>query len=379
MTETSTATDKTNDLADAMPTDALRDAGQRLLSLLVQRAVQAATERVGDLSERLTSVAENPDAGLTSALRGGREADDGEPGGEGRKSVVGAALGTVTEKIKGAVGAGGGGTGGSGSGKKLKVTVISENIDIGLPLRTTYNLWTQFGDFPKFMKKVETVDQESDEKTNWQAQVLWSHRTWEATILEQVPDSHIVWKSKGAKGYVDGTVTFTELGRNLTRIMLVMEYWPKGLFEHVGNIWRAQGRRARLEFQHFRRHAMTDVLLQQDDVEGWRGEIRDGEVVTTHEQALEEMQRAQEADDVEREEETAGDEDFDDYESRRRHRRIGRRGRGVLSFGYGGRLGGVRRRRGPSLRRGRAGRRVRRRRVRRRGPQTTSPKRCVRR
>ena len=63
MTETSTATGKATDLADAMPTDALRDAGQRLLGLLVQRAVQAATERVGDLSDRLTGVAENPGDG----------------------------------------------------------------------------------------------------------------------------------------------------------------------------------------------------------------------------------------------------------------------------------------------------------------------------
>ena len=108
--------------------------------------------------------------------------------------------------------------------------------------------------------------------------------------MEQVPDSHIVWKSNGAKGHVDGAVTFTALGLNLTRVLLVMEYYPQGLFERIGNIWRAQGRRARLEFQHFRRHAMTDALLHPDDLEGWRGEIRDSEIVKTHEELLEEEQ-----------------------------------------------------------------------------------------
>jgi hypothetical protein len=144
------------------------------------------------------------------------------------------------------------------------------------------------------MKKVETVDQESDEKTNWTAKVFWSRRTWEATIIEQVPDSHIIWRSTGAKGHVDGAVSFTELGPNLTRVLLVLEYWPQGLFERTGNLWRAQGRRARLEFKHFRRHAMTNVLLRQEEVEGWRGEIRDSEVVKTHEEALEEEQAQQE-------------------------------------------------------------------------------------
>jgi hypothetical protein len=272
---------------DASPSDALRDAGQRLLGLLVQRAAEAATDRVAGLSDRLTGVAENGGQGLRDAVSPDGD-DDGDGGGVG--GMLSKGLGAVKEKAKAAVGGGGSG----GGGKKLKVTVISEDIDVGLPLRTTYDLWTQFGDFPSFMKKVESVEQESDEKTNWKAQVLWSHRTWEATIVEQVPDSHIVWRSTGAKGYVDGAVAFTELGPNLTRIMLVLEYHPQGFFEYTGNLWRAQGRRARLEFQHFRRHAMSHVLIRQDEVEGWRGEIRDSEVVTTHEDALDEERRAAE-------------------------------------------------------------------------------------
>jgi hypothetical protein len=299
MAESSGVKDKASD-ASATPADALKDAGQQLLGLLVQRATQAATDRVADLSERLTGVAENGGTGLTKALRGDRSDDDDDRDDEdddegGGQSKIGSFFSGITDKVKGVFGGGGGG-GSGGSSKKLKVTVISENQDIGMPLRTTYNLWTQFSDFPGFMKKVETVDQETDEKLDWKAQVWWSHRTWEATIVEQVPDSHIVWKSKGPKGHVDGGVTFTELGPNLTRVMLVLEYWPKGLFERTGNIWRAQGRRARLEFQHFRRHAMTNAILRQDEIEGWRGEIRDSEVVKTHEEALEEEQQAQEAD-----------------------------------------------------------------------------------
>jgi len=89
----------------------------------------------------------------------------------------------------------------------------------------------------------------------------------------------------------------------------VLEYYPQGLFERTGNIWRAQGRRARLEFQHFKRHAMTNVLIRQEEVEGWRGEIRDSEVVKTHEEALEEEGRSREDD-----ADTAVDEPEDDVE-----------------------------------------------------------------
>src|SRR5262249_27275215 len=207
----------------------------------------------------------------------------------------------VKETVQGITGSLLGGKG--GGNKKLKLTNIVEDIDVGVPVELAYRQWTEFGQFPKMMKKVEQADQESEEKLHWKARVVGSHRSWESTVIEQVPCDHIVWRSKGQKGHVDGAVSFHELGPHLTRILVVLEYHPKGLFERTGNLWRAQGRRARLEFKHFRRHAMTNVLLHQDKVEGWRGEIRDSEVVRTHEEAL---------DDEQRDDEQGGDEDSDD-------------------------------------------------------------------
>jgi hypothetical protein len=284
----------------ATPGGALKGAGQQLAGMLVQRAALAATERVEGLSDKLTGVAENGGELRRRPRNGGRGSrdEDAEDRDDERDDDSdddsGGLFGGLGDKIKGLFGKSGGGSG--GQGKKLKVTNIVEQLDVGLPLRTTYDLWTQFADFPSFMKKVESVEQASDEKTNWKAKVLLSHRTWEATIVEQVPDQHIVWRSKGAKGHVDGAVAFTPLGPNMTRVLLVLEYYPQGLFERTGNIWRAQGRRARLEFKHFRRHAMTNVLLHREEVEGWRGTIHDSEVVQTHEEALE-AERAEESTD----------------------------------------------------------------------------------
>src|SRR4029450_7257715 len=72
--------------------------------------------------------------------------------------------------------------------------------------------------------------------------------------------------------------TFHELTPDLTRMLVNLEYYPQGLFERTGNLWRAQGRRVRLELKVFRRYITSEVLLHQDDVEGWPGEIHDGEV-----------------------------------------------------------------------------------------------------
>jgi len=260
--------------------DRLKAEAIGLVGALGDRAMASMLGRLQNTAGRLTDYVENgAGPGLMGVVTGGRSQDRDQDSDQGED---GKATGPI-RKLLGR-GQGGGGQGG-GKGGNLKVTNIVETIDVGAPLRLTYDLWTQFADFPSFMKKVENVEQPEEEALSWKAQVLWSHRTWESTILEQSPDDKIIWRSKGAKGYVDGAVTFHELAPNLTRILVVLEYHPQGFFEHTGNIWRAQGRRVRLELKHFRRHLMTEVLLHPDEVEGWRGVIRDGEVVPEDEDA----------------------------------------------------------------------------------------------
>ncbi|WP_224391821.1 SRPBCC family protein [Pseudonocardia sp. ICBG1293] len=303
---------------DQLPTDRLKQAGQLLLKAAADRAVGAAMNQVEGLTERLTGVAENGGTGLGAALGGGGSEEGGNP----VTNAVKGGFAAVKDRVKGAVGLGGdddsegaegsGGGGGSGGGRgKFKFMNIVEHLDVGVPVRVAYDQWTQFADFSTFMKKVQSVDQESDEKTNWKAQVFWSKRTWSATIIEQIPDTHIIWRSQGAKGYANGCVSFHELAPNLTRVVLILEYYPVGLFEKTGNIWRAVGRRARLEFKHYGRHVMVESLLNREDLEGWRGEIRDSEVVKTHEEGLEEER---EAEYDEYDEDAEYDDEYDDGE-----------------------------------------------------------------
>jgi len=291
--------------------DSLKDASQDLMRTVGDRALSKVSDRVSGLTDRLTDLADNP-AG--KALAG--SAKSKAEGGNGLLGGVKGAVSGIKDKVVDAVG----GSGGKGdAGDATSSTNIIESIDVGVPLSVAYNQWTEFGAFPSFMKKVEEVEAEDDEKLTFKAQIFLSHRTWEATILEQVPDERIVWRSKGEKGHVDGAVTFHELAPNLTRILVVLEYYPQGLFEKTGNLWRAQGRRAKAELKHFRRHVMTRTALDPDSVEGWRGVIHDGEVVETHEDhvAREEEEREDEAsdyDDTDEGDDYEGDVDEDDYD-----------------------------------------------------------------
>uniref|UniRef100_A1UFH0 Cyclase/dehydrase n=1 Tax=Mycobacterium sp. (strain KMS) TaxID=189918 RepID=A1UFH0_MYCSK len=261
------------------PSGQLRTSLQQLAGTFTDRAVNKVTDRVGGTTQRLTDYAQSGggNGGLLAAATGSEKLLSGELP---VKAALAGGLAGAKEKAKDALkGVTGALTGKGGGGDKIKVTNIVEQIDVGVPVDLAYRQWTQFADFPKYMKKVEQVEQVSDEKLVWKAQIFLSHRSWESTITEQVPNERIVWRSKGDKGYVDGAITFHELAPNLTRVIVVLEYHPKGLFERTGNLWRAQGRRVRLELKHFQREVMAHAMLNPDDVQGWPGEIRDGEVV----------------------------------------------------------------------------------------------------
>jgi polyketide cyclase/dehydrase/lipid transport protein len=277
---------------------------QQLAGTVTERAVSSLSDRMGGATDRLTDFAENGGGkGLLEAVTGLE--DVSKP----VKSMVKKGFGDMGDKVKGLFGGKGKGKG----GKKIKLTNIVEHIDVGAPVDLVYRQWTQFAEFPKYMKKLEQVEQVSDEKLQWKAQIFLSHRSWESTITEQVPNERIIWRSKGNKGYIDGAVTFHELAPNLTRVLVVLEYHPQGLFERTGNLWRAQGRRIRLELKHFERQLMTDALLHPDDIEGWLGEIRDGEVV--EESSDDSDDEGDEDSGDEDEDEDSGDEDEDEEDS----------------------------------------------------------------
>jgi hypothetical protein len=288
--------------------DQLKDSGRELMGNLGHKALGTVNDKLSGVTDKLTDIGGGGPIGKAVGKAGEAKAKGDSPVAGGLKGAVSG----IKDKVTG----GGSGGGGGGGGKATKSTNIIESIDVGVPLSVAYNQWTEFGEFPSFMKKVENVEAQEDTKLTFKAQIFLSHRTWEATILEQVPDERIVWRSKGEKGHVDGSVTFHELAPNLTRILVVLEYYPQGLFEKTGNLWRAQGRRARAELRHFRRHVMTRTILEPDEVEGWRGVIEDGEVVETHEEHVEQEEAEQsqeEGDDAEADDSGEGDED--EYES----------------------------------------------------------------
>jgi len=267
-------------------------------------------KKVGD---RLTGVTDNlqdkADGGGFTGTAAAAAVKNVAQGDNPLKAAVKGVGSGVTEKVKGLFSGGGG-------GGKQKVINIIEDIHIGVPVDVAYNQWTQFQEFSSFMKGVESVDQTDEVETNWKVKVFKSRRSWTAKVTEQIPDRRIAWTTEGAKGTTKGVVTFHPLADDLTQVLLVIEYYPKGLFEKTGNIWRAGGRRARLDLKHFRRF----VMMSGEETGSWRGEIRDGEVVRGPDEEEAEDQQPQDTAEEQSEDESSEEpseeeeEEEDEYE-----------------------------------------------------------------
>ncbi|MEV0440331.1 SRPBCC family protein [Streptomyces spectabilis] len=288
--------------------DRLKDEARAYLMAQAERALVGVGRKLGDATVKLNDVAEGRSPGFARlALDGGRKLASGKGPLRSAAELGGSHLkDAVTGSLKGALDKARGKGGKSGSGQKP--TVILEHVDVGVPVREAYEQWTRYEEFATFTKGVRDATEVSDTESHWKLKIFWSSRSWTARLVDQEPEERIAWTSEGAKGTTKGVVTFHPLGERLTRVVLVIEYYPKGLFERTGNLWRAQGRRARLDLKHFARHVSLRSATQDADTDAEDAENAEDTEDTDPQEGAEDV-AYHEDDDTYTEE---GDEEADD-------------------------------------------------------------------
>jgi uncharacterized membrane protein len=145
---------------------------------------------------------------------------------------------------------------------------ITKDIDVQVPVTTAYNQWTQFESFPQFMDGVKEVRQLDDTHMTWRAEIAGKEETWEAEIVEQLPDQRIAWRSiTGAPNA--GAVDFHHVSDSSCKITLTMDYQPQGLTENVGSALGFDDRKIEGDLKRFKEF----IEKQGSETGAYRGEI----------------------------------------------------------------------------------------------------------
>jgi uncharacterized protein YndB with AHSA1/START domain len=181
---------------------------------------------------------------------------------------------------------------------------VQQSVDIGAPIETVYNQWTQYEEWPTFMHRVTRVTQEDECTISFATKIWGKTKEFTAKIETQRPDERIKWSVSQGLTHT-GVVTFHELGPNLTRVLLGMDVEPGGLLEKAARGMRHIKRAARADLHRFK--ALIEMSGQETGA--WRGVIEDGEVVEDHDPDYDEEREYADV------EEITGQSDDDDEES----------------------------------------------------------------
>jgi len=132
------------------------------------------------------------------------------------------------------------------------VSTTATDVIVDLPVRTVYDQWTQFEEFPEFMSNVDEVKQLDDRHLHWSAKVYGVHREWDAEIVEQIPDQCISWRSTDGADNA-GVVRFEAVEPGKTRVQLDLRFDPEGAGEKVADAIGIVEDRAKKDLKQFKR------------------------------------------------------------------------------------------------------------------------------
>jgi uncharacterized membrane protein len=149
------------------------------------------------------------------------------------------------------------------------MSTIEQSIEVDAPVRTVYDQWTQFEEFPRFMEGIDEVTQLDATHLHWKASVGGKTNEWDAEITEQLPDKRVAWKSTSGTANA-GVVTFHRLDEQRTKVMVQLDWEPDGVVETLGSAVGSDSRRVQGDLERFKE------LVESRGAESgaWRGEVK---------------------------------------------------------------------------------------------------------
>lgn len=151
----------------------------------------------------------------------------------------------------------------------IRMSHVEEYVEVNVPIRTAYNQWTQFEDFPAFMEGVERIEQRSDTLTHWVTNVNGVEREFDARITEQLPDVRVAWMTVDGEPRQAGLVTFRPVDPTTTQIALHMNWAPEGLAENAADKLGFVKRQVAGDLKRFK----AFIEARGAETGAWRGEV----------------------------------------------------------------------------------------------------------
>ena len=105
---------------------------------------------------------------------------------------------------------------------------ITKSIIVKADVQRVYNAWSNFQNFPRFMKNIKSVEMTGPKTSHWEMEgPLGIDVKWEAETTTAEPGKRIGWSTKDRdEGNLttSGQVTFNQLGNGETEVVATVHY-----------------------------------------------------------------------------------------------------------------------------------------------------------
>ena len=275
---------------------AMREAAQEVLGPVMKQGSQAASkyaaQQIPKIAKDMVMPSVMKSVGATSPSdimeKGIGKVGETMSGAGGLKGMAGKML----KKLGGGKGGGKGTATGYGQGRRI---MLQQDQNVPLNVKDVYRAWTE-GEWPEFMHRVNTLDRQIEEDSarySIGVKGLFFKKSFTAEVKEQVPFKYIVWSTTQGNIKNTGRVSFIELSDDLTLMVLNLDLAPSGLREKWVRGFRYHKRGIRGDFHRFSAWVQMRTEDELDEMEGWLGTIKGGQITQTHEEYVDEHEEEQ--------------------------------------------------------------------------------------
>ncbi|MET9111888.1 SRPBCC family protein, partial [Streptomyces zhihengii] len=152
------------------------------------------------------------------------------------------------------------------------MSMVTESIEVDVPVSTAYNQWTQFEEFPRFMEGVERVEQLDARHNRWTMELGGITREFDTEIIDQLADERIAWRTTRGETKQKGMVSFQRLDESHTRVELVMDVEAKDIAEKAAAVTGLIERRVKGDMRRFKEY----IEGRGGESGAWRGRVTPG-------------------------------------------------------------------------------------------------------
>lgn len=128
---------------------------------------------------------------------------------------------------------------------------------IAAPIAAVYQHWLDVGSFATYMPAVRSVTTSSDFYSHWTLSIGGLTRSFDAEIVEQLPEERVSWRTLTGDVSFEGRAEFRAEGEDRTAVTLTITWTPSTAAERAAAALGADDRAVRVSLRGFKRHVET--------------------------------------------------------------------------------------------------------------------------